>query len=309
MVGEDLFQYVENEVNAGRVKAVLMVGDKYQLPVVNDRMMELDDTHRYELTEVVRQAKGNPLIKLSMDLRKCIEMQRYPKISAILDRHPDVPMAKSVQDFFKAYAADDTDINFRVIGSYTNEMVNNYNRTVRQALLPNDPYLKAGDTVVLQAPNVEKIDKNNVKMLHSNGQRVELFGVIKTTKKIKGTEIHYYKCADEQSKQLDIIAPESEQDFYQVLEKISGNAKQAKGEFRKELWQEYFQLKEEFTEVKYIYSATVHKLQGSSFQSVYGDIRDIQSMQGKDAKTDDQLFRLLYVLVTRSSDKLMLLRN
>lgn len=308
MVGVELFDYVKKAVDRGDVKSVLLVGDKYQLPVVDDKMIELDSSHSYELTEVVRQAKDNPLIKLSMELRKCIELERFPNIGLILDRHPDVRMTRNPVEFLQTYGDDKTMIDFKVIGAFTNDVVNTYNNIIREAYHPNKPFLVSGDKVILQQPNL--LDKGDyTEIIHANGENVELYGVIESTKKIKGVDIKYFKCADKNNKPIDIINPESEQDFYGILQGVANQAKMAHGDFRSDLWKEYFQLKEEFIEVKYPMAMTIHKLQGSSFASVYGDIRDIQNMQGRDKKTDDMLFRLLYVLVTRSSDKLILLRN
>jgi len=308
MVGSELFEYVEDAIDSGRVKAVLLVGDKYQLPVVSGKMHELPESHSYELTEIVRQAKDNPLIKLATDLRRCIELKKYPPISKILARHPDIPMYQEIGEFLNIYATDSNTLTTKIVGSFTNSLVNTYNFGIRKTMFPDKKFLEPGDTIVLQQPNV--IDKGTQKeMVHSNGQSVELMGVIKSSKKMKGQTINYWKCADKDNKSIDIIDPSSEQDFYGITQKVANDAKMAKGEFKKELWQEFFALKEEFIEIKYHYASTLHKLQGSSFCSVYLDVRDIQGMQGKSKEQDDLMFRLMYVGVTRSSDKLVLLTN
>jgi len=79
MVGEDLFDYITESIDSGNIQCVVFVGDKYQLPVVNGKMFNLD-VHSYELTEIVRQAEGSPIIQLATDFRKCIELKKYPKI-------------------------------------------------------------------------------------------------------------------------------------------------------------------------------------------------------------------------------------
>lgn len=308
MVGSELFEHVEDAIDAGRVKCVLLVGDKYQLPVVDGKMHELPESHSYELIEIVRQAADNPLIKLSLDLRKCIEMKKYPSIDKILARHTDIPMHKDLGQFLNVYASDSNAMISKTIGAFTNSVVQTYNSGIRKTMFPNKKYLEPGDTIVLQQSNV--IDKGRQKeMIHSNGQSVELMGAFKNTKKIKGSTINYWRCVDGYNKSIDVIDPSSEQDFYAITQKVANDAKMAKGEFKKELWQEFFALKEEFIEIKYHYSSTLHKLQGASYSSVYLDIRDIQSMQGRNKEQDDLMFRLLYVGVTRSSDKLVLLTN
>lgn len=308
MLNRELFEYIEYAIEREEVKCVLLVGDQYQLPAVEGEMPKLDDNHSYILKDIVRQAQDNPLIKLSLDLRKCIEAKKYPKIYKILERHQDVPMFNNINKFLNMYATDTSILESKVVGAFTNNVVNTYNFGIRKALFPNKQFLEQGDYVVLQQPNV--IDKGHqTEMLHSNGQTVELFSVNKKSKTLKGKQLTYYRCLDAKNKAIDILDPNSEHDMYQIMQKVANDAKLAKGEFKKELWEEYFSLKNEFIEVKYTYSSTLHKLQGSSFNSVYLDIRDIQNMQGKDGKTDDLLFRLLYVGITRSSDKLSLLVN
>jgi len=93
-------------------------------------------------------------------------------------------------------------------------------------------------------------------------------------------------------------------------------AKTAKNMEKKELWERYFSVKAEFTDVKYAQAMTYHKLQGSSYTSVFADIRDIEILQSTYKGTEaskkeemDLVFRLLYVGITRASENLHILRN
>ncbi|MCI0501381.1 MAG: ATP-binding domain-containing protein, partial [Epsilonproteobacteria bacterium] len=61
------------------------------------------------------------------------------------------------------------------------------------------------------------------------------------------------------------------------------------------LWKLFFQIKELFVDVKYTYASTIHKLQGSTYETIYIDLTDIERMHDK-----DMMYRLLYVAITRA---------
>ena len=71
---------------------------------------------------------------------------------------------------------------------------------------------------------------------------------------------------------------------------------------RTKKWKLFFIIKETFIDVKYIYASTIHKLQGSTYDTVYIDLREIENMKDK-----DMMFRLLYVAITRASEHIKVL--
>ena len=66
-------------------------------------------------------------------------------------------------------------------------------------------------------------------------------------------------------------------------------------------WREFWELKLLFHDVRYAYSLTIHKAQGSTFENVFVDVRDLYINR----KTYERN-QLLYVAVTRSAKRLFI---
>src|SRR5690606_34968265 len=93
MISDQLFGMI---VSAARSCRVLFVGDPAQLPPVDQAAVrqQLSPTfervqHKAVLTEVVRQAAGNPIIAMSMKIREAIEQGRAMSTEALLDAMPN----------------------------------------------------------------------------------------------------------------------------------------------------------------------------------------------------------------------------
>jgi exodeoxyribonuclease-5 len=158
MIGADLFRQI---VLCKRKTRVLFVGDPAQLPPIEAREAESPTFNQVALqvtlSEVVRQAADNPIIKLSMLLRHAIEVGRRADPLAMatvlppLSAHPQAAMvpgdAHTVVNFalYEIKAGRDA----RVM-AFTNEAVQRYNWAIHHALHgpESDPFV-VGERVIL----------------------------------------------------------------------------------------------------------------------------------------------------------------
>jgi exodeoxyribonuclease-5 len=160
MIGADLFRQV---VLCKRQTRVLFVGDPAQLPPVEANEAESPTFHQVSLqvmlTEVVRQAADNPIIQLSLLLRRAIESGQRADITAMaavlpsLHEHPQAALvpgdAHTVMNFalYEINAGRDA----RVL-AFTNEAVNRYNRAIHEALHgPQAKPFVVGERVILHS--------------------------------------------------------------------------------------------------------------------------------------------------------------
>jgi exodeoxyribonuclease-5 len=163
MLSEDLFGRVMLEREHCRV---LFVGDPAQLPPINGHGALSPVFHsgrvglQVRLSEVVRQAADNPIIKLSMQLRALIEadvradpltlLQCLPAVetgpkAALLAGTPD-----DLVTFFLDERAVNPDSDVRII-AYTNSRVLDYNRRIHRALYgeTRDKVFVPGEPVII----------------------------------------------------------------------------------------------------------------------------------------------------------------
>jgi ATP-dependent exoDNAse (exonuclease V) alpha subunit len=300
MVSNELYDYIVAATKAGRIQAVLFVGDEYQLLPVDSKETKLSFIEaQYTLTHIVRQARGSYIIHMATKAREIIETKAYISLEAFFDDDSfknEIEFFDNSKAFYddfctpKTWAEKD-----KVMACFTNKSVDAHNRIIRtrywkEQQSPEIVTLMKGDKVIFQQANV--IDD---KIVHQNSDIVTLSSAKKTYMEKLG--IYFWACKDLANKPFKVIDPESQAKFDEIIQNIAQKAKASKEKSKKRtLWKIYFNLKETFINVKYIYSSTIHKLQGSTYETVYIDLSDLSITSDKDL-----MFRLLYVALTRAS--------
>ena len=71
---------------------------------------------------------------------------------------------------------------------------------------------------------------------------------------------------------------------------------------RKKKWGQYFDFKNHVLDIRDIYASTVHSAQGSTYNNVYIDLKDLFICTKK-----EELARLLYVAVSRAKNNIYLI--
>lgn len=304
MVSAELFSHIEQAIRYRRAKCVLFVGDYYQLPPVDGEVNPVFEMKsQYELKEIVRQAKDNPIISLATDIRQRIENQDFIPLDHLVSEHScDIIKVISDGNMFMRDYFSNTDTNWydkdHIIAAYTNGTVDAYNRAVRKKYW-NDKgvtefeYLRSGDTVIFQEPHIE-----DDTILHSNNDIVSLISAEKMLDET--TYCWYWDCVDEDNLPFKVLDPISVQKYEKYLKSIADSANKAsKGYEKKQLWQKYYQDKGTYQSIKYSFASTVHKLQGSTFETAYIDMREMKKFY--EFQEPDFIYRLMYVAVTRAS--------
>ena len=156
----------------------------------------------------------------------------------------------------------------------------------------------SGDRIVFQDSNVR-----NGMILHHNSDDVIISNAEK--KYSEYLDMYYWECRDANNLDFRIIDKNSLFKFNEFMKKLADKAKK---EFDKEkralLWENFFELREYFVDVKYSFASTIHKLQGSTYETVY---IDLMSLSYIDKLDKDTLFRLMYVAITRASKNIKIL--
>ena len=306
MVSSDLYSYIVSAIESYRVKAVLFVGDEYQLlPVDNQDTKIFDIKTKYKLDKIVRQAKDSYIITMATKAREIIKSKQYILLSEFLNDDSfssKVDFFTNTQDFYNDFCTPSNwDTQDKVIASFTNQSVDTHNRIIRNSYwqeqsVTDIPTLLKGDKVIFQQANII-----NDKVVHQNSDIVKILQANKTYQ--ESLQINFWDCTDLANRPFKVVDPASSHRFKIVLDKIAQDAKNEKNYgLRTEKWKLFYNIKETFIDVKYTYASTIHKLQGSTYETVYIDLNEIENMQDK-----DMMYRLLYVAITRASKNIKIL--
>lgn len=308
MVSKELYNYIVDAIEAGRAKAVLFVGDKYQLLPIDDSEQIFDRiNHNYELTKIVRQAEDSYIIKIATQAREIIKSKRHMLIKDFFNTNFDskIEFFHTTESFYTDFYKNKNWFNEdKVIASFKNSDVDAHNRHIRREYWRGKGYggtietLMVGDSLVLQ----DAYTKAGM-VVFNNGTEITLSYAKKEY--MEAIDVYFWECIDLNGTALKVVDIDSQLRFNTVLKKVAENAKSEKNfHKRKELWTLFFDLKNLFANVKYKFASTIHKLQGSTFETVYIDLFNLNSLE---RTNKDDLFRLIYVAMTRASMNIKIL--
>lgn len=305
-------------LNARRKCRVVFVGDPAQLPPVQQVVKKsavFAPAHvptQIRLTEVVRQARDNPIIALATHLRACVEAGRMPEITEIADIIDKLD-GRQLSIVTEAHAGLYVDwcahavregMNARVL-AFTNRVVDRYNAGVHFELHPDcaTPFA-GGEPAVVQNSNRELGIRNS-----------DAITVVRCTPDThpqwptmpahQVTFVH-----DGQEAKKSVFIPTDYAYFHAAVSGLFFEARAAKalGQRREAdgLVRKAWSLKRSFADISHAYAMTVHKSQGSTFDTVLIDWDDVQVAARRDPT---QAARLMYVAVTRAANNVCILVN
>jgi len=315
MVSKQLYDFIVDTIIFGRVNTVLFIGDQYQLLPVNSGENSIFKLKKqYQLTHIVRQAEDSNIIKLATKIRKCIEEQDFISLKSLFRNRydEDVTFFRNRELFIKDYYKNDGwHKEDKILASYTNEQVDAFNHIIRKefwkerGILSPDHFLPDDMVRFKSALNVKRLSRINNPTLFTNGEEVIIDKVDFVSHEATGLE--FWKCTVKGRDEEDFfraIDPGSLFRLNEMLDEYVSLAKSTRQPFKREYWENYFQLKSAFADVQYIFASTIHKLQGSTYDTAY---IDLESLIKNKQISDDLIFRLTYVAITRARNSVKIL--
>lgn len=298
MVNEELYNLTV-QAAPDRLKIVLFVGDEFQLlPVEGGEniIFHREDITHFSLTETVRQKAGSSIINKANEIRDYIKNKNYPKTIHNLFVTDGEIVVCNPADYLQMYFDNP---NEKMVGSYTNARVDEYNNYIRYIIKDTLEFLTVGEELVLQ----DAYTNSSGDPVFQNGEQIILEKVKLIMDVMNG--LMYWRCYANE-KPINILDPQSYPAYQEKLKTRLDFAKKAKSLDKRKAWQEYFKLKGRYANVKYSFASTIHKLQGSTYQDMYFDMRDLEYFYSKDR---DNILRLIYVAITRASNHLYILKD
>jgi exodeoxyribonuclease-5 len=330
MISDDLFKFILKCAKQSLTK-VIWVGDCKQLqPVKSDtlsKVFTLDNV--IILTKIYRQKDDSPVLDVLSELRehslKVIEPCKG-KVDSIFTFNNALEFAKSAKEPMQETVKTGNVLNCKVL-AFTNSRVSAYNNTLRKLIFGKDyvkefnqgeiltgydnlefetsKFYNSLDYVVKDIP-VKEYRRIPYYDLPLNGYDLQLFDTVyKTTNKV------FVLSRDNDTESLNNLTKLIEQTRLQALRL------QNAGKSAKLIWSKYYMIINSFATTfdlyyenrvikrktfDYGYALTVHKSQGSSFNTVFVDLANINTCP------DPEVVRQLqYVGISRTKGDVYLL--
>lgn len=264
---------------------VLFIGDQDQLVPIFEKECPVfaKDYLTVELTTVQRQTENNPIIGLTQKLKDTVRTGKFFELTEVpgFIEKVDGPTFKATVE--KYFLAQEYNEQYKIL-AWSNDRVNEYNKHIRGLFTPQEePQL--GEIFV--ANSVIKNMKGAVCI--TNDQKIRVDAVEEgTIENIAGWFITT-NFGDR------VFMAKDHKEVLALLKIAESEAKAAKQ------WTRFFYLKEVFADLRPIYASTVHKSQGSTYDTVFIDLNDI----GR-CNTPNDVARMLYVAISRASKKIYL---
>jgi superfamily I DNA/RNA helicase len=280
-------------LNEGLHKSkIVFVGDKSQLAPV---MESISPIYRYgfpmhELTQQMRNNNQPALMDACQQLRETVETGEFKPlriVPGVIDLLDDQQM----QDQIAAHFTEQTH-STRIL-AYTNARVEEYNQHIRE-LRKLPPEFTPGEYLI------------NTTACHMKGGMLTVEEEVEITRvspditdiEIEPGVIFQVRLVDLQTRignyWPDVPLP-VDKNHYTALVKHYGKAKN---------WQKYFNLKNFYPDLRQRDAATIHKSQGSTYDSVFIDLGNVSR-----CTNPNMAARLLYVALSRARSRVFLYGN
>ena len=325
MIGEQLWKHVCS--GRGRAANWVFVGDPAQLPPVNEGASPALSLGGETLEEIVRQARGNPIIELATEVRMGRDHRRGELFEFDASREEGIAATSSrgalVESALRAFGSEDfaEDGDHARILAYRNDTVDYYNRVCREAIYGSDaPEYVEGEHLVADVTWGEGEGGFGSRPLVYNSETLRVIEAEETISACPdgippeargsrrgGSAYRIWKLkvdpiGEGRSKETIVVMSETDQAaFDKAVEAAKREALdiQNAGGDASGAWKRYYDLKQKYAKVSPAFSTTIHKAQGSTFDSVFLDARDVRA-----CRSEGERQALLYVGVTRPSRRL-----
>lgn len=291
----------------------LMVGDNYQLPPVGEETSPVWrlDCPRVTLKEIMRFKSS--LVDLSIEMRARIKAKNH-RIDGLFEQTDQIkPLGAGFETkMIEAFLAHKgkPEIPVKAI-AWTNARVEQYNRMIRDALGFTDPFC-VGDLLMAAAP----ITKNETFIDHYGKERTrsvivstidDEFLVTNVSQGTVHLDLHHQtvrlpvwelKVAGDYNGVLQI--PVDPARFAELLTETARDARAEKARgVQRTIWQKFWEAKGMVHQVRFGFSITAHRSQGSTVPTVFVDAPNIMKN-----RNDREAMRCLYVATSRASEML-----
>ena len=331
MITEDVLKKII-DINSilDRPFQMLFLGDIGQIQPIRDDQSEFYRTHKdllnkksdifnskhkSKLVTRVRQGEANPILpyadyfwensqKENPEFNPTQHIVRNNQITdkgSLLFSNSEGEVLNSVIKAVKNAVEKGLTNHVKIVTYHVNEKAE-LNQKIHEALFGKDSDYSKGDMLILNSPydlpdaNATMENSSEIQIKGIQDTDVDEFGVHTLYLETNGTA--YTRTGNEQKDCVIQVVSRNDIGLYnQKLQELASQAKrQTNKVLKRQMWRDFWEYKGRYADVDFGYAITAHKSQGSTYDIVVVDEKDIM---GTSATSNQEKSELIYTALTR----------
>lgn len=331
MMTEDVLKkIIDINSSLSRSFQMLFLGDIGQIQPIRDEQSEFYRTHKdllnkksdifnskhkSKLITRVRQGEANPILpyadyfwensqKENPELNPTQHIVRNNQITdkgSLLFSNSEGEVLNSVIKAVKNAVEKGLTNHVKIVTYHVNEKTE-LNQKIHEALFGKDSDYSKGDMLILNSPydlpdvNATMENSSEIQIKSIQDEDTDEFGVHTLYLETNGTA--YTRTGNEQKDCVIQVVSRNDIGLYnQKLQELASYAKrQTNRALKKQAWSDFWEYKGRYADVDFGYAITAHKSQGSTYDIVVVDEKDIM---GTTATSNQEKSELIYTALTR----------
>lgn len=331
MITEDVLKkIIDINSSLSRPFQMLFLGDIGQIQPIRDEQSEFYRTHKdllnkksdifnskhkSKLITRVRQGEANPILpyadyfwensqKENPELNPTQHIVRNNQITdkgSLLFSNSEGEVLNSVIKAVKNAVEKGLTNHVKIVTYHVNEKTE-LNQKIHEALFGKDSDYSKGDMLILNSPydlpdvNATMENSSEIQIKSIQDEDTDEFGVRTLYLETNGTA--YTRTGNEQKDCVIQVVSRNDIGLYnQKLQELASRAKrQTNRALKKQAWGDFWEYKGRYADVDFGYAITAHKSQGSTYDIVVVDEKDIM---GTTATSNQEKSELIYTALTR----------
>lgn len=331
MITEDVLKkIIDINSSLSRPFQMLFLGDIGQIQPIRDEQSEFYRTHKdllnkksdifnskhkSKLITRVRQGEANPILpyadyfwensqKENPELNPTQHIVRNNQITdkgSLLFSNSEGEVLNSVIKAVKNAVEKGLTNHVKIVTYHVNEKTE-LNQKIHEALFGKDSDYSKGDMLILNSPydlpdvNATMENSSEIQIKSIQDEDTDEFGV--HTLYLETNGIAYTRTGNEQKDCVIQVVSRNDIGLYnQKLQELASYAKrQTNRALKKQAWSDFWEYKGRYADVDFGYAITAHKSQGSTYDIVVVDEKDIM---GTTATSNQEKSELIYTALTR----------
>ena len=331
MITEDVLKkIIDINSSLSRPFQMLFLGDIGQIQPIRDDQSEFYRTHKdllnkksdifnskhkSKLITRVRQGEANPILpyadyfwensqKENPEFNPTQHIVRNNQITdkgSLLFSNSEGEILNSVIKAVKNAVEKGLTNHVKIVTYHVNEKTE-LNQKIHEALFGKDSDYSKGDMLILNSPydlpdaNATMENSSEIQIKGIQDTDVDEFGVHTLYLETNGTA--YTRTGNEQKDCVIQVVSRNDIGLYnQKLQELASQAKrQTNKALKRQMWRDFWEYKGRYADVDFGYAITAHKSQGSTYDIVVVDEKDIM---GTSATSNQEKSELIYTALTR----------